>query len=335
MKRFYSFLSIFILLSLSLTACATLLPQPAAPEEAAEPGNMPGNMPGSGVVVEEVVEQVVVGQGTGEAGPVTVELIGGDEAALREFISRYITYPGSDAEHIRVYLGSLPPEFSYDLPLPEDARVIGSVQQTSYAQLQVIQETSLTPDEVQTFYAEALPAAGWTVADTAYGGGFVSADYSATYCQGEEIFLSVNAGVLPEGKTDVRVFVQASQGYSPCAPNAEYSDPLSEMIPALKNPPGTRMSSSGGGGGSSDSEAYNETHLTGDISAPDAATYYNDQLSAAGWTLVESGSADGLGWSTWTFTDADGDAWAGTLLVSDIPPGSGKLFAYVRVERAP
>ena len=332
MKRLNSFLSILFFLSLPLTACTALLPQSSAPEEAAAPSNAPA----SGVVVEEVFEQVVVSQSGGEAGPVTVEIIGGDEAALREFVARQVTYPGSETDHIRVYLGSLPPELPYSLPLPEDARVIGSVQHTSYAELQVLQETSLTPDEVHSFYAQALPDAGWAVAPAPnYGGGFVSSDFGATYCQGEETFLTVSAGELPDGKTDVRVFVQASQGYSPCVPSPDYGDPLSELIPALKNPPGTRMSNGGGGGGSSDSDAYNETHLEGDLSAVDAAAYYNDQLAAAGWTLVESGSADGLGWSIWTLTDADGDAWTGTLLVSDIPPGSGKLFAYVRVERAP
>jgi hypothetical protein len=107
-----------------------------------------------------------------------------------------------------------------------------------------------------------------------------------------------------------------------------------DQIPTLKNPPGTQMTSAGGGG-SSDMDGYSETHLEGDLSAAEAAAYYNDQLTTAGWTLVESGGADGLGWSTWTFTDAEGAAWTGTLIVSDIPPGSGKLFAYVRVERTP
>jgi hypothetical protein len=322
-----TFLSICLFLSVTLAACTALLPQNAPPEEVAAPA--------SGVVVEEVVEQVVIGQ-SGEPGPVTVEIIGGDEAALREFVVRQVTYPGAETDHITVYLGSLPPELPYELPLPEAVRVIGSVQQTNNMVLQVIEETSLTPDEVQTFYADALPAAGWQLADDPYsGGGFVSDDFGATYCQGEEVFLSFSTGELPDGKTDVRIYIQSSQDYSPCAPGQEqYGDPIADLIPVLRNPPGTQMSS-GGGGSSSDTDAYNETHLTGDISAPDAAAYYNDQLTAAGWTLVESGSADGLGWSTWTFTDAAGDAWTGTLLVSDIPPGSGKLFAYVRVERVP
>lgn len=333
MKQSLSFHFLLICFSLTLSACTALLPQTAVPEEAADTANAPG----SGVVVQQVFEEVVVGQGTGETGPVTVELIGGDEAALREFISRYITYPGAEADHVRVYLGSLPPELPYALPMPESARVVGSVQQTRYEGLQVIaEEASLSPEEVQAFYAQALPEVGWKMADPAqYGGGFVSSDYSTTYCQGEDIFLTTNAGELPDGKTDVRIFIQSSQGYSPCASDPAYSDPMSELIPALKNPPGTRMSSGGGGGGSSDQDAYNETHLEGEISASEAAAHYNEQLAAAGWTLVESGSTDGLGWSTWTLTNAEGEAWTGTLIVSDIPPGSGKLFAYVRVERAP
>ena len=318
---------------LILAACDVLLPQTVAEEGVGDSANQPG----SNEVVVEVVEEVVIGQSaTGEIGPTTVEIVGGDEAALREFVTRWLgsSYPGQEADHITVYVSSFPPEMRYPLPLPDGARLVASVRQTRDEFIQLILDAPMPEDSVVAFYEEALPAAGWEAAPNDGSGGFVSTDFGPTYCLGEEMTLNLLISPLSEEASDVRIFVQSDADYSPCKPDQGVGDPVFDQIPTLKNPPGTRMSD-GGSGGSSVTDGYSETHLEGDLSAAETAAFYNDQLTAAGWTLVESGGADGLGWSTWTFTDAEGAAWTGTLIVSDVPPGSGRLFAYVRIERTP
>jgi len=331
---------LFLLLCgcLVLAACDVLLPQTVAEEGLGDSANQPG----SDEVVVEVVEEVPVGQNvTGEIGPTTVEIVGGDEAALREFVTRWLgsSYPGQEADHITIYLGSLPPEMPNPVPLPDGAHLVASVRQTRNEFLQLMLDVPMPQDTAAAFYEEALLTAGWQAAPNDGSGGFVSTEFGLNYCLGEETSLSLQISALSEEASDVRIFIQSDAGYSPCKPDQVYGDPVYDQIPILKNPPGMRMIGGGSGssssGGSDDAEAYSETHLEGDLSAAEAAATYNDQLAAAGWILVESGSADGLGWSTWTFTDAEGESWTGTLIVTDIPPGSGRLFAYVRIEHAP
>ena len=327
-KRIYT-----IGIYLSLTACSVLLPQTAAPEERGVAA------PGPGIeIVEEAIEVFPAGSASSEEeiGPTTVEIIGGDEAALREFVERWLgsTYPGVPADHITVYLGSLPPELSYDLPLPEDAVVIGSVRQVRFDNVQVILETSLPVEAALAFYEDSLPAAGWAAAtNAAYGGGFVSSEAGSTYCLGEETSLNLQVGAWPSGATDVRIYTFSGQGYSPCTPDQQYGqDPVSALLPSLVSPPGAQMTSSGGGG-SGMTDGYNEAHLITDLPAGEVAAHFNEQLIAAGWTPLESGGSEGHAWSTWSVTDEEGQAWSGTLVVLEVPPGGGTIFAYIRVGR--
>ena len=319
---------------LMLTACSVLLPQSAAPEEV---GDTP---PGQEVVVvEQAVEVLPPGSASSEEGigPTTVEIIGGDEAALREFVERWLgpTYPGQQADHVTVYLGSLPTDLPYALPLPEGTRVIGSVNQALFSYLQVILETSLSPEEVMAFYDERLLETGWQAAsDASYGGGFVSGDPWLAYCLGEEAALSITASPWITGGTDVRLFIERDLRYSRC--NSEYmsgQDPGTALIPTLKSPPGVQMVGGITSGSSDSMDAYTETHLLTDLSAGEVAANYNEQLEAAGWTLLESGESEGHAWSYWSLTDEEGLEWFGTLVLLEVPPGSDTIFAYIRVTR--
>jgi hypothetical protein len=86
--------------------------------------------------------------------------------------------------------------------------------------------------------------------------------------------------------------------------------------------------------GSSDSmDAYTETHLLTDLSAGEVAANYNEQLEAAGWTLLESGESEGHGWSHWSLTDEEGQEWIGTFILLEVPPDSDTIFAYLHVAR--
>lgn len=330
MKRFRFLMSGTVLF---LAACGVLLPQTSAQEDDGQTISPTSE----GVTVEEVVEYVeVVPIDAGESGPTTVEIVGGDESALREFVARYLgaSYPGQGADHITIYLGSLPPETSQPIPIPDGAHVVGSVRQTLYDVLQVILDAPMAAQDLMAYYETALSAAGWETAAGYGSGGFVSSGVDQNYCWGQETSLYLFAAPLADGNTSAHIYIQTGPGYSICNPGQGSGDDVSARLPVLKNPPEMR-STGGGGGGSSDSDAYNETHIEGDLSAAETAAYYNDQLAAAGWMLVDSGDTDSLSWSTWTFTGEDGSAWTGTLFVSDIPPGSGKLYAYVRIESAP
>jgi hypothetical protein len=47
--------------------------------------------------------------------------------------------------------------------------------------------------------------------------------------------------------------------------------------------------------------------------------HYEDQLVRAGWTSTGAGEATPAAWSSWTFTDEEGESWAGILLALQLP----------------
>jgi hypothetical protein len=59
--------------------------------------------------------------------------VGGDEQALREFIQQYLSpvYPGAGNNKMKILIGGLPDGLPVELPMPEGARVIASVQEPS------------------------------------------------------------------------------------------------------------------------------------------------------------------------------------------------------------
>ncbi len=121
----------------------------------------------------------------------TVEIIGDDEQALREFIRRWFTtlYPSPAPEKATIiWIGKLPEEIVVDFPLTKGAQVVASVQDP-YSDLQVIADVPATMDEFLSNYAELLTKSGWkTPPDISAGIGFSSASEPwFTFCddQGE------------------------------------------------------------------------------------------------------------------------------------------------------
>lgn len=164
-----------ILICLALLGCMPL--------EAAQT-DTPADLPVSPQVeIETVVEEINLPQSKGGQ----VEIIGGDEESLREFVQRYFSpiYPGAGDNEKRILIGSLPDDLPIDLPLPEGARVVATVMESSAFTL-VILDALQTPDEVEAFYAQSLADLGWQPApEHQPGGGFVpSGDSGGRFCLG-------------------------------------------------------------------------------------------------------------------------------------------------------
>lgn len=290
----------------------------------------PVNQPPSGAIARDVEVRPASAEGR-------VQVVGGDEAALREFIGRALTYPSpSGASEDLVLIGALPDDLPIDLPLPDGSRVVGSTVRTAeYGGIEVILDIPMAPDAVQVFYQERLLRAGWELApQPPYSGGFASEPWpSATFCLNQDeaqIYLSVRE--VPDQPTDVRVNIQSTVQYSACDPQAfGPSDEGSSMIPQLTTPGGTVIESSSGSGGSGTADA--SATLRTELSPPDLAEHYAEQLRQAGWTQIYQQLAQELGWSTWSITDEQGQPWAGLLLVAERPLHADQVFAWFRVER--
>lgn len=283
--------------------------------------------------VETVVEEVNLDELTGGR----VEIVGGDEPSLRKFIQRYFSpvYPGTGNGEMKILIGSLPDDLPIDLPLPDGAQVVASVQEPS-AFTQVILDVPQPPDEVESFYTQTLTELGWELAPQHQpGGGFVSTwDAGGQYCLGEnDAYLAVRTVDVFEDLTDVRLTLQAPVEYFPCrVEDASYMDAGSRLIPFLESPKDVQITSNGAGS-SNDGSAYNTADLQTSLSIDELLTHYNAQLAHAGWEMVDQGTSEVVAWSAWKFLDDQGDEWGGNLIVMDNRLQSDRRVAIVSIER--
>lgn len=315
-----------LLLLLGLIACVQS--QPTA-QDGANPAEIQ-------VSTEVLVVAEEVRPERSAAGSGRVEIIGGGEAELREFVERWFSniYPGAPATDTMIYLGSLPEDPPLDLPMPEDARIIASI--TGYYQtMEVIFETGLSSEEVKDFYRDELAADGWQAPpEESQGGGFVPAGGQGfSLCLEDEASLYLTALDRPEMPTDVRLNLNtAGQGYE-CSPRGpDYSDRGGELIPSLETPVGVEMR--GGGMSTGDNEADVSATLKTEMAVTKLAGHYYPQLEAVGWQMLDSAGADGAAWSTWSIEDDRGDVWGGTFVIIETPLAGDARFALFRIAKA-
>ncbi|HEY5573917.1 MAG TPA: hypothetical protein VIK64_12930 [Anaerolineales bacterium] len=315
--------SLALLLLLGLVACVQA--QPTA-QDAANPSDIQ-------VSTEELVVVEAAGPEIAAAGSGRVEIIGGSEAELREFVQRWFSnvYPGAPATDTMIYLGSLPQDPPLDLPMPEDARIIASIT-GHYIDMEVIFDTSLTSEEVKDFYRDALAAAGWEAPpEESQGGGFVPAGGQGfSLCLEDEASLYLTALDRPEAPTDVRLNLNTStEGFECGRRGPEYYDRGGELIPSLETPAGVEMR--GGGMSTGDNEADVSATLKTEMAATELADNYYPQLEAAGWQMLDNASAGGAAWSTWSIEDDRGDVWGGTFVIIETPLADDARFALFRI----
>lgn len=90
-------------------------------------------------------------------------------------------------------------------------------------------------------------------------------------------------------------------------------------VESLEPPEGVVWS--GGGSGSHGIRdgaiemVYSDAILETTMNAYDLEVHYRDQLLSIGWEFEEQGTSDTLSWSTYSFTDKDGNHQKGLLIV--------------------
>jgi hypothetical protein len=172
-----------------------------------------------------------------------------DEQLLLTLTQRLLSspYAGGPAEEIQILVGRLPPAQPIELPLPEKARIIGSLVRGDHG-VQIVLDVDQPADAVVTFYRAQLEPAGWQEFDWpmrpgGFGLGWV------IFCQSRRgPSLTVSAFEAEGAWTDVRLNLQTDPHQSPCAmPDRAYGR-ITSPIPNLRAPGCTEVEVVAAGG---------------------------------------------------------------------------------------
>lgn len=271
----------------------------------------------------------------------------GGENTLRTLALRLLSerFMEEGAQIPELYVGELPEEMSFEIPLPGEVSLVGSTRRSRRRgqEIDVVLDYASGVEETREAFQSALAEAGWEkLEDVWREGGFGSGipGNPELYCKGERgpaLFLTT--GEVSSGEegspTDVRLRVSAGEGRnSPCFWRGRRG-PLREevAIPALKPPPGAREIRMGGGGGYRGPEgASSNVALRTDLGVRRLTEHYAEQLEEADWTAVEDetpGGDENCSYKYYSFTDEEGEGWDAVLSVLRLPGELGEKKSYL------
>lgn len=261
-----------------------------------------------------------------------------DARAYREllaFVERYHTYPSSTArDEVNVHVGKLPPTLGFELPLPDDGKVVGSLSWGT-SRHQIIVDTALLPDEVLEFYTERLAAIGYEPWRMPGSRGFLSpeGDFQRTFCHDlSDTELRITASNTDRRFTDLRIHVSKDQPHSQCAqemPKPAQSSPGQKYMPILNAYPDSNIPSKSGCG---HENAYSsQIELRSSASGKEILAHYSRQLLDSDWIELDSGQRDRFYWSIWTFMDDEDRQWEGILYVTESSKDAEKRTVMLQI----
>jgi hypothetical protein len=267
----------------------------------------------------------------------TAQVIGGDEAALRELLARSLaSYPAYEGSESTVHVGSLPDNLPFELNLPDDTQVIGSVQRGESSPTEIFIDVPQSPENVITFFEESFSGDDWRLVDGFPGGGFTTMPSdSAFYCSETfDALVNISAFGYGDAMSDTRLYVSPAEPYLCSEADGSVTQDPYRLLPQLQTPEGVTLLQGGGGGGGSgpgfqsvSTQAY---LLSDDLSLSDIMDAYNEQLEAFGWQPVGQESGDKLGWSGWTVA-SDGKTWNGILTLTAHPTAPDQYTATLMI----
>lgn len=249
-------------------------------------------------------------------------VIGGDDAALRAFIARYV----GAGQPVTVNIAALPDGLPFQLPLPPNVRLLGSVTRPSGTggQFYEISMDGSTPAEVLKFYVETLGGAGWQViqADDTTTGGFSTAlnSYGRFCLSDNSASVVVNAYTSGGQPNVVAVNIQTpGEAYQCQAVTGLPPDDPYKRIPSLTVPEGVTLLNNINGlsyaSPQGKSSASSPALLQSSQPLADIMVAYNSQLAGAGWTQVSAETGTTFALSVWAIPGDDGKTWKGTLMM--------------------
>ena len=219
-------------------------------------------------------------------------------------------------------MGGLPPGWPAELPLPRDARLLGSLaasfgdSRSGYAE--AVLDADGAPLSVLSSYRAELDHNGWAVFETplpprlAFLSGEDGDGERQSFLRGDDgPLLMVTVMSRDDSRCDVRLRLDAEVRRPP-ARLGGFQAGVMALIPTLRAPSHVVVTPSGGGGGS-DREWTAQATARTEMAVGDLEAHFASQLSEAGWTRLGRGDDGVMAWSSWRLPGEQG--WKGVLMV--------------------
>jgi hypothetical protein len=273
-------------------------------------------------------------------------------AALYELAIRLIPReypPGTPYEEPpRIWAGGIPEDLPVALPLPENARVIGTYGAPQL--LTILVDTDMRPKDVLAFYRERLERMAWKMRPVLGQGGFLPPTelmrtFGVFCASPHEPAITVTAEDVSAPLTQVTITVVAlednpcfsSEGPSGPPPRREHVVRL--QLPALEVPPGSEMVRWGSqwghsAGGSGREGVSATTEVAGRLDLAGIVAWYETQLEQAGWSRQDSRIEGSTARSIWTLAAENGPAHEGFFFAVQHPK-TQVYHLYVELREGP
>jgi hypothetical protein len=272
-----------------------------------------------------------------------LQIVGGDEDAIRELLEFYMRDMSPPDTETTIYVGQLPNELDIDLPTPE-GRVIGSItREGPYANTEIIMVADESFETTNTFFQTEMEALGWEQLGTNFGQrGFVVEETSYTdFCHDEQDkFVNLSLRQLDDN-TQVRININQADPYmcnqASSMDQAYQNDPYLRL-PKLTTPEGVTMLANrggGGGGGGYPGTLFSATStwlVSKTLSLTDLMEAYDLQLEDMGWELISTESGEHTSLSLWQFEDGE-SIWSGYFSLMESATVDGQYYATIMVEQ--
>jgi hypothetical protein len=258
-------------------------------------------------------------------------------AQLRQLAERVL---GHDDE-VTFLIGAVPDSVQSVVPLPNAARVLGTVRRSSPvpqrpSQLKIYADVEASPSAVLKFYAERLPEAGWTAPERGRRArsGFVppEARFPNRYCRGDDTLLLIRPSA-PEARADASggrthlelryLGLPKTDRRSPCRRGGERRRPdrgTDRLLPEMALP---EFASAARGPRWPDTIERSQVMVVADTSAHALHEAFAAQLRTAGWERANRGGDERVRWSDWRIPQETGTAGRGHLTIEAIPLADG------------
>ncbi len=238
-------------------------------------------------------------------------------------------HPGGSTE-LRV--GALPKLLLPEFPLPDGARILGSMTRGGLFAQGII-EAPQPAENARAFYAERLPILGWKASAFMRASGFVTGPMSAIdrYISREQgKMVALTYVERAEGGVTVRLMVMDAPPEEAMNGAGTQNMRMHSSIPPLTAPQGATLQHGGGGGSAGDSW-WSHARMTTALDLDRVMAHFDRQLTTGGWRRVEGGASSHAGWSLWSLK-VEERAYIGVFNAIQMPDQADQYLLQARVE---